>query len=284
MIFKQRLFTILLGLLFATVLTDQASALYDPGVGRFCSRDPIGYEDDRNGGSLYAIGIRLDKVDSSGMTIEITPLIPDSERRETGVCGEPIEAQYKYRFTKASPCKGFLIQEITICCGSKKCDKNGCCQSLNIDPPVGNQGKDPSEWPSDVKCETYWEMWHVSKGAFSPDSPFNYSDMFKFSYNKKTCGYMSQLAEARLYCDGNSNLNDGSHRQTGIPEPPWTAPGLRRIPNCGAFTSGALKGTGREPVWWNKEPAKAWESGRRGASVEWKCCNDNRVTVQHWST
>ena len=43
MIFKQRFFTFLLGLLFATVLNDQASALYDPGVGRFCSRDPIGY-------------------------------------------------------------------------------------------------------------------------------------------------------------------------------------------------------------------------------------------------
>lgn len=43
MIFKQRLFTILLGLLFATALTDQASALYDPGVGRFCSRDPMIY-------------------------------------------------------------------------------------------------------------------------------------------------------------------------------------------------------------------------------------------------
>lgn len=48
MIFKQRLFTVLLGLLFATVLTDQASALYDPGVGRFCSRDPVGY----NSGTL----------------------------------------------------------------------------------------------------------------------------------------------------------------------------------------------------------------------------------------
>ena len=48
MIFKHRFFTALLGLLFATVLTDQASALYDPGVGRFCSRDPIGYVDGEN--------------------------------------------------------------------------------------------------------------------------------------------------------------------------------------------------------------------------------------------
>lgn len=45
MISQQRLLTLLLGVLFATVLTDQASALYDPGVGRFCSRDPIGYAD-----------------------------------------------------------------------------------------------------------------------------------------------------------------------------------------------------------------------------------------------
>lgn len=42
MIFKPRLFTLLLGLLFAVVLTDQASVLYDPGVGRFCSKAPIG--------------------------------------------------------------------------------------------------------------------------------------------------------------------------------------------------------------------------------------------------
>lgn len=43
MIFTQRFVTMLLGLLFATALTDQTLALYHPGVGRFCSRDPIGY-------------------------------------------------------------------------------------------------------------------------------------------------------------------------------------------------------------------------------------------------
>lgn len=30
-------------LLLTIILSNQASALYDPGVGRFCSRDPIGY-------------------------------------------------------------------------------------------------------------------------------------------------------------------------------------------------------------------------------------------------
>jgi RHS repeat-associated protein len=67
MIFKQRLFDVLLGLLFATVLTDQASALYDPGVGRFCSRDPIGYEGSEWNMYEYVCGMILDRVDPSGL-------------------------------------------------------------------------------------------------------------------------------------------------------------------------------------------------------------------------
>jgi len=64
MIFKHRFFTVLLGLLFATVLTDQASALYDPGVGRFCSRDPVRYI---SGPSLYQNYFRQKLVDPSGL-------------------------------------------------------------------------------------------------------------------------------------------------------------------------------------------------------------------------
>ena len=67
MIFKNRLFAALLGLLFATVLTDQASALYDPGVGRFCSRDPIGYG---GGSSLqykFLNGQALNRLDPNGL-------------------------------------------------------------------------------------------------------------------------------------------------------------------------------------------------------------------------
>ena len=67
MIFKQRLFTLLLGLLFATVLTDQASALYDPGVGRFCSRDPIGYEGSQWNLHEYADSIPCSAVDPMGL-------------------------------------------------------------------------------------------------------------------------------------------------------------------------------------------------------------------------
>lgn len=68
MIFKQRLFDVLLGLLFATVLTDQASALYDPGVGLFCSRDPIGYEGSKWNVYQYVQARSLSRVDPKGLS------------------------------------------------------------------------------------------------------------------------------------------------------------------------------------------------------------------------
>ena len=65
MMLKQRLFTLLLGLLFAVVLTDQASALYDPGVGRFCSRDPMRFHDSYNMFE-YVSAAALNDLDPSG--------------------------------------------------------------------------------------------------------------------------------------------------------------------------------------------------------------------------
>ena len=75
MMFKQRLFTVLLGLIFAVVLTDQASALYDPGVGRFCSRDPIGYGGGKE--TLYSYcdsqpTTRVDPEGKAGCTVRLS--------------------------------------------------------------------------------------------------------------------------------------------------------------------------------------------------------------------
>jgi len=67
MIFKQRLFTVLLGLLFTTVLTGQASALYDPGVGRFCSRDPIGFVGSDWNFYEFLHGVVLNRTDPKGL-------------------------------------------------------------------------------------------------------------------------------------------------------------------------------------------------------------------------
>lgn len=73
MIFKQRLFAALLGLLFATVLTDQASALYDPGVGRFCKRDPIGYVGSAPSLYEYVDSRTLSMTDPIGLMGDLIP-------------------------------------------------------------------------------------------------------------------------------------------------------------------------------------------------------------------
>jgi len=106
MIFKQRLFTILLGLLFATVLTDQASALYDPGVGRFCSRDPIKYI---GGYSLfsYVEGNPNSWIDALGFGRKYpgTPLLPGHQQHHF--------FPNQHRTAIEGLCSGLLIDELT---------------------------------------------------------------------------------------------------------------------------------------------------------------------------
>lgn len=103
MIFKQRLFTALLGLLFATVLTGQASALYDPGVGRFCSRDPVGYVD---GASMYRAYFAIKSVDPSG-------LLEDGEITRACIdeCKEHIRPNMPWGDVMSLPCMRTCIQK-----------------------------------------------------------------------------------------------------------------------------------------------------------------------------
>lgn len=99
MIFTQRLFTVLLGMLFVVVLSDNALALYDPGVGRFCSRDPIGYEGDQNL-YRYTFSSPMVLVDPSGL--QTAPPIQDSPPKATrlenncGCCCCPTNIDVKF--------------------------------------------------------------------------------------------------------------------------------------------------------------------------------------------
>lgn len=60
-------------LLFTIILSNQASALYDPGAGRFCSRDPIGYKGSKWDLYEFAGGRSINRIDPSGLAaIEVT--------------------------------------------------------------------------------------------------------------------------------------------------------------------------------------------------------------------
>lgn len=109
MIFKQRFFTMLLGLLFATVLADQASALYDPGGGRFCSRDPIGC----NGGSSsqyqFLNGQALNRLDPNGLrsvkdvcNIAVQDFLASTKAEWDRYCGKD---KFRWPFSLKVECK-----------------------------------------------------------------------------------------------------------------------------------------------------------------------------------
>lgn len=70
------------------VLTDQASALYDPGVGRFCSRDPVGYADGPGSLVTYVLGNPGSLVDPIGLQITAAgaPRPPENMMDKNGCC------------------------------------------------------------------------------------------------------------------------------------------------------------------------------------------------------
>ena len=188
MIFKQRLSTIVLGLLFAAVLTDQASALYDPGVGRFCSRDPIGYVQSKG---LYPIHIRLAKVDPSG-NIAIEPILSVKLNNPFFPCEKPSEQAWNFKLSKKASelCNGrggVIVQKIVFSCSGALCKDGERC--------------DPKAEPNKVE---YYEAWYVG-----PDFDTNSG---KFSTGKKgtdksllpavakKCGSYRSDGTVRFYC------------------------------------------------------------------------------------
>lgn len=61
--FCRTLSVLLLGLVFAVKFGSDAYGMYNPGLGRFCSRDPIGYKDGKN---LYSNYFQTWGVDPNG--------------------------------------------------------------------------------------------------------------------------------------------------------------------------------------------------------------------------
>jgi len=122
--FKQRLFLLLLGLLFATVLTDHAAALYDPGVGRFCSRDPIGYRGNRDDLYEFVESRSLSYLDPSGNVIVSIPCIAEA-------------------FTNChKTCADFGDTYSTVKCyrSTLTCSNFSCCYCNHSPPPNGPGG------------------------------------------------------------------------------------------------------------------------------------------------
>lgn len=178
MTFKQRLFTILLGLLFAMVLTDQASALYDPGVGRFCSRDPIGYA----GSSRLPYGF-LDS--NPGASVDPTGNITVNLQLAWGSCKLGGNASFyvsaewrpnRRLATPQAPCDGYLLEKVTASCSGRNC-------------PCDNGPRSPNG------SATWISAYPFSQG----DSFYKKTADYPVA-KRKGCGYYGFNVEFRYIC------------------------------------------------------------------------------------
>ncbi len=280
MIFKQQLFIILLGLLFTTVLTDQASALYDPGVGRFCSRDPIGYVD---GNCMQCMKWGLSGTDPSGelhiSAKVIGKTIPAKNHRG---CGKWGNVRWSFELSPPPskdpndipPCKegylGYIIQKVVVKCRIHKCAED--CKCLPLRGKTLILEDDAFAWDD----YTYYEAWDVSKTGVI--SGRHADDIGKINIPQNSCGYHSQTGELKYFCKEDANI-------LGTPGSTW---GM--TDECNA-SSGFLPSTDAENVWRREWRVKArgiagGDGGTdRSITGEWNCCGDQKDKWVHfdWS-
>ncbi len=91
--------------------------MYDPALGRFCSKDPIGYVDGSNCYQLVPSDV-LEGTDPSGLLkVQLTPIRPP--KRTT--CVSATEQSWKISIDKAKPVAGWIIQKVCFECGHEPC-------------------------------------------------------------------------------------------------------------------------------------------------------------------
>ena len=248
MLFTQRLFTLLLGLLFVVVLTDQASALYDPGVGRFCSRDPLGHVDGNN--QYQFVGSEpVDRIDPEG-TITIDSVGYNLKRLDQ--CYG--EAYIKWNFVLSRKAKdlcngshGWIVQKVTVSCSGEPCSDCKRCDE--------KAGKDSN---------SYFEAWYVGPNEDTPSRHHQpgihpqYTDQSSIPKVAGTCGHVKASGEVRFYCGFK----------------PTTSAGIVSFELCGrTVTSGTLPGVmgSKTPEWWMNRKSDDGVA-KREHTRDWRCC------------
>jgi len=282
MIFKQRLFTVLLGLLFVVVLTDQASALYDPGVGRFCSRDPIGYAD---GNNSYSAQIFLIGSDPSG-TLMIVAKYDNHVRppEDHNGCGKHAWVNWDFLLApirrNQGPCgggsyEGFIAQKVTTYCTEDPCKENepNCTCPKSLDDFDDWMFSD--DFPG-MEEFSYYELWPVDR--LGNVDGIRYDDKSMLIVKNNSCGFTTQTGELKYFCANEVNLKEFTGGNPNHSKNPGASVYYGKT--C-PTSPGALASRGEWADFSNKpshavsEPTEM-SGTSRAASLKWNCCGDQK--------
>ena len=272
--FKQRLFTLLLGLLFATVLTDQASALYDPGVGRFCTRDPNASEDETD--AYY----RSWPEGTYPTILSVHAVINRFRRppRDHNGCGKTGFANWNFQLTPdpktsnlTKPCKsgtyeGYLVQRVEGRCYAGSCRGDCACPSHH----------EQIKWRLDIPIQsldsyTYFEYWEVTARGSVVGKTL---DDFGFvQIIDDSCGFHDQKGDLQYFCKEDLDVSSWHKGNKGNPDNnKWYG----TTENC-RVTPGLLPSTEVMPDWDNPLKVKAkgilqHSGSARAVAAAWGCC------------
>jgi hypothetical protein len=254
----------LLGVFFATVLTGQASALYDPGVGRFCSRDPITRIYPKHATRIYNFmdNRPIDFLDPSGLA----KVKPVNNSAKILPCGG---WQIDFLFTSSSKDVNYngpyiVIQKICIFQGSiRDCQKSNVCNRC-----------EPSRDKKTCNGCCYLE---ILGGDSGPDKTGTYSAEDRnriLPYSGPGCkssGGWAVTSTVKFFkltdtfiqaivndLDPSSDLWDECDA------------GCKKIP----VSLGPAKKLGLVPAWWDNSPEQ-FDSVDVSSSSQWTCCGPN---------
>lgn len=228
--------------------------MYDANLGRFCSRDPIGFGGESYNLMRYGNGRPFDNVDPTG-NISIRPIGSPT----LAGCGGTRSQPYDYQMDGGAPCAGYLIQEIEHCCAVKKCD-NGCC-SVNIEPPLKGGGG------GDLVCNQYWELWEFKKKGDKVSieqtrlNPIIDTASVEFFAN--SCGYYYARATAKFFCKSTPGVNVYNFKHNQTTSGPYQS-------KC-KTSPGRLRRTLSQPTFWLSTSESA--SASRTVTADWSCCS-----------
>ncbi|MCA9281060.1 MAG: hypothetical protein H6812_10565 [Phycisphaeraceae bacterium] len=260
--------------------------VYDPELGRWTRRDPMGYVD---GANLYGYveNTPAGTYDSYGTVKARVALRVKYPHPQCSDCGQGY-AHIEHKLDQVAPCEGYLVQKIiaTEClypCPAKKTPIGNGSITKQFAPNFSLKDCNPVYFSDNCKSISYWEAWRVHIGEVIPNPHVMYAtgkwinDTWANMISREDIGEMRQFGEARFFCqDVTQMLTDDSGEQAGD-VPGWSTSGC---PNAGGLVN-----TLEEPIWWRQGLHVQEESiANISARGDWNCCpgsfrSDYDVTV-----
>jgi hypothetical protein len=210
-----RYVTLMVGILAASMLASEVSAMYDPGLGRFLSRDPIGFEGESPSLYQYVQSSPTYYLDPFGLIRKLPPCkqIPKLDPKDPPVMPtyptglpDPIDPRDPWAKPKGNVTTGYLV----IFCKNKKGDVTDqgyiplVSRYENSVRPggegEGEPGKSSAYHDVEQQCLYLQQQFLADKNVAQPKDPCDFSKCeFHCFINNNPCAECEKIIDVPIY-------------------------------------------------------------------------------------